>query len=273
MQLTHRPGRRSADSATSVAERRWPAPAGEALRIEGVSKAYGRVQALTRVGMTVSHGEVVALVGDNGAGKSTLVKIVSGVVSPDEGAIFVHGEPVTVRTPNQAAAVGIATVHQDRSLADNLDVVENLYLGRELVRRFGPFRWIDSEAMQRHTRQALADLGLGTIGDIGTPVGFLSGGQRQTVVVARATSDGAAIILLDEPTTGLGVDESRRVMERVTRLRDEGAAIVVVSQNIDEVFEVADRIVVLHLGEVAATHTKSETTPEAVVSAIMGMAF
>jgi len=271
VQLRKLQGRRSAASATPVAERR-PAPAGEALRIDGVSKAYGMVQALAGVTMDVAHGEVVALVGDNGSGKSTLVKIVSGVVPADEGAVVVHGERVTPRTPDEAAALGIATVHQDRSLADNLDVVENLFLGRELVRSLGPFRWIDPAAMRRSTRQALADLGLGTIKDIGTPVGFLSGGQRQTVVVARATSDGAAILLLDEPTTGLGVDESRRVMERITRLRDDGVAIVVVSQNIDEVFEVADRIVVLHLGQVAATYRKSETTPERVVSAIMGMA-
>lgn len=247
-------------------------PSGEALRVSGVTKWFGGVQALSAVSMSVDHREVVALVGDNGAGKSTLVNVIAGVTPPDEGEIHVRGRRVAIRSTDDAASFGIRTVHQDQTLADNLDVVENLFLGRELCRGVGPLRRLDFSSMQKRTRAALSGLGITTISDIGGPVAQLSGGQRKTVAVARATLESYPIVLLDEPTAGLGVVECQRVMEMVLRLRGQGAAIVIVSQNIDEIFEVADRIVVLYLGRVAAVFRRSDTTPEAVVGAVMGMA-
>jgi ABC-type sugar transport system ATPase subunit len=245
---------------------------GEALRIVEVTKWYGGVLALDHVSMSVDYGEVVALVGDNGAGKSTLVNIIAGVVGPDEAEIYVRGKRVAIRSTNDAASLGIRTVHQEHTLADNLDVVENLFMGRELLRGVGPLRRVDFPAMQRRTRTALSELGITTISNIGAPVAQLSGGQRQIVAVARANLANYGIVLLDEPTAGLGVAECGRVMELVLRLRGEGSAIVVVSQNIDEIFEIADRIVVLHLGRVGAAFRRTETTPEAVMGAVMGMA-
>ncbi len=244
----------------------------EALRVTDVSKSFGLVQALDHVSLTVEHGEVVALVGDNGAGKSTLVKIISGVVPADEGELHVHGERVAIHSPTDAAARGIRTIFQDLALADNLNVVENLFLGRELSRGVGPVHWVDFAAMRQRTAAVLSELGIGTIPDIGAPVAQLSGGQRQTVAVARATLDNCAILLLDEPTASLGLREARNVMELVHRLRAQGTGIVIISHNIRQVFEVADRIVVLHLGRIGAVFEKSETTPETVVKAIMGKA-
>jgi D-xylose transport system ATP-binding protein len=243
----------------------------EALRLAQVTKWYGGVQALDRVSIAVDHGEVVALVGDNGAGKSTLVNILAGVVRADKGELFVEGERVDIASPAQARSLGIRPVHQEHKLADNLDVVENLFLGEERVRGAGALRWVDFESMRRPTENALSELGITTIADIGTRVAHLSGGQRQAVAVARATLDEYRAVLLDEPTAGLGVAACARVMEMVRRLRGYGCAVLIVSQNIDEIFEVADRIAVLHLGRLAAVFRRSETTPEAVVGAVMGM--
>jgi D-xylose transport system ATP-binding protein len=242
----------------------------EALRVVGVKKAFGSVRALVGVDMSVNHGEVVALVGDNGAGKSTLVKIISGVIPRDEGELYVHGVRASVHSPNDAARLGIRTIHQDLGLADNLDTVENLFLGRQLYRGAGPFRRVDFGAMRQRTRSVLSELGIGTISDIDLPVSQLSGGQRQTVAVARATLDNCNVLLLDEPTASLGLREARHVMELVLRLRHQGGGIVIISHNIRQVFELADRIIVLRLGTVGAVFRQSETTPERVVKAIMG---
>ena len=248
------------------------APAREALRVVDVCRSFGLVRALDHVSLNVNHGEVVALVGDNGAGKSTLVKIISGVIAADEGELYVHGEAVRIHSPNDAADRGIRTIHQDLALADNLDVVENLFLGRELCRGVGPLRWVDFAAMRQRTTAVLSELGIGTIPDIGAPVAQLSGGQRQTVAVARATLSNCSILLLDEPTASLGLKEARNVMELVLRLRGQGTGVVIISHNMRQVFEIADRIVVLHLGRVGAAFRTSDTTPEAVVRAIMGRA-
>ncbi|MBF6606640.1 MAG: sugar ABC transporter ATP-binding protein [Chloroflexi bacterium] len=259
----------------STAARRVIAPAEvrpEALRVENVSKAYGSVQALAHVSLTVNHGEIVALVGDNGAGKSTLVKIISGVVDPDEGEFHVEGERVVIQSPNDAADRGIRTIHQDLALADNLDVPENLFLGRELSRGGGLLRRVDFVSMKERTIEVLAELGIGTISDVGVPVAQLSGGQRQTVAVARATLTNCSTLLLDEPTASMGLNEARHVIELVHRLREQGTAVLIITHNMRQVFEVADRIVVLHLGRVAAVFRKSETTPEIVIKAIMGTA-
>ncbi len=245
---------------------------GEVLRVVDVTKWYGGVQALDRVSMSVDSGEVVALVGDNGAGKSTLVNVIAGIITPDEGELYVRGERLAIRSTDDAALHGIRTVHQEHTLADNLDVVENLFLGREMYRGVGPLRRVDFAAMQKRTWAALSDLGISTISDVRASVAMMSGGQRQTIAVARATLETYPIVLLDEPTAGLGVAECQRVMELVLRLKGQGTAIVIVSQNIEEIFEVADRIVVLHLGKVGAVFRRAETTPEAVLGAVMGMA-
>lgn len=269
------PGRQAAPVA---AERRSAIPGGhavargEALRVDGVSKSFGLVQALDRVSLSVDQGEVIALVGDNGAGKSTLVKVISGVIAPDEGELYVNGERVAIRSPNDAADRGIRTIHQDLALADNLDVVENLFLGQEPCRGVGLLRWVDFAAMRQRTTAVLSELGIGTIPDIRAPVAQLSGGQRQTVAVARATLEHSPILLFDEPTASLGLKEARQVMELVRRLRAQGTAILIITHNMRQVFEVADRIVVLHLGKVGAVFRTSSTTPEAVVKAIMGKA-
>ena len=244
----------------------------EALRVENVSKAYGSVQALDHVSLTVNHGEVVALVGDNGAGKSTLVKIISGVIEPDEGEFYIDGERVVIQSPNDAVCRGIRTIHQDLALADNLDVPENLFLGRELLRGVGPLRRVDFVSMKERTIEVLAELGIGTISDVGVPVAQLSGGQRQTVAVARATLTNCSTLLLDEPTASMGLNEAPHVIELVHRLRKQGTGVLIITHNMRQVFEVADRIVVLHLGRIAAVFRKSETTPEIVVKAIMGTA-
>jgi D-xylose transport system ATP-binding protein len=242
----------------------------ESLRVDGVSKAYGQVQALDRVSLTVSHGEVVALVGDNGAGKSTLVKVISGVIEPDQGAIYVEGSLANIRAPHDAARFGIRTIFQDLALAGNLSVVENLFLGRETTR--GPIllRQADFRGMRRRTVEVLDGLGIGMIDDVDVPVERLSGGQRQTVAVARAMLTNCATLLLDEPTASLGLREARNVMNLVRRLRDQGTGILIITHNMRQVFEVADRIVVLHVGRMRASFRTSETTPEVVVKAIMG---
>ncbi len=249
-----------------------PPSGGEALRVVDVTKWYGSVQALDRVSMSVDAGEVVALVGDNGAGKSTLVDVIAGVLAPDEGEFYVRGERVAIRSTDDATLFGIRTVHQEHTLADNLDVVENLFLARELYLGVGPLRRLHFASMQQRTWAALSELGISTISDIRAPVEKMSGGQRQTVTVARATLQNYPIVVLDEPTAGLGVAEVQRVLQLVLRLRAQGTAIVIVSQNIEEIFEVADRIVVLHLGRVGAVFRRADTTPEAVVGAVMGIA-
>ena len=244
----------------------------ESLRVDAVSKAYGQVQALDRVSLAVHHGEVVALVGDNGAGKSTLVKVIAGVIEPDEGSISVEGSPVSIRGPQDAARFGIRTIFQDLALAGNLSVVDNLFLGRELTKGPMPLRQADFRSMRRRTVEVLDGLGIGTIDDVDAPVERLSGGQRQTVAVARAMLTNCATLLLDEPTASLGLREARSVMDLVRRLRDQGTGILIITHNMRQVFEVADRIVVLHVGRVRASFRTSETLPEVVVKAIMGKA-
>lgn len=248
------------------AERRSPA-----LRVVGVTKHFGGVQALFDVTFEVQSGEVVALVGDNGAGKSTIVKIVSGVLAPDAGEIMVDGQSASIDSPAAARALGVHTVYQDLALADNLDAVENLYLGNELVRRIGWLTWIDFREMARRTKERLADLGVATIRDVHLPVSQLSGGQRQTIAMARATLGESKVLLLDEPTAALGVQESRHVLDLILQLREQGVGVLVVSHNIQDVFEVADRVVVLRLGRIVAILNKSEVSPEKVVGAIMGV--
>ncbi len=245
------------------------------LECRGISKRFGAVHALTRVDFAVHAGEVVALVGDNGAGKSTLIKAISGIQPPDEGTFVFDGREVRIRSPRDATALGIATVYQDLALCDNLDTVANLFLGRELGgSHLAPaaLRGVDEITMERRAHEQLDSLGVTTIESVHEPVGALSGGQRQAVAVARATLTGnERVVILDEPTAALGVNQTEQVLALVRHLRERGLGVVIISHNIDVVFAVADRIVVLYMGALAACFEQAATTPEEVISAIIGV--
>ncbi|MGH3992640.1 MAG: ATP-binding cassette domain-containing protein [Pseudonocardiaceae bacterium] len=239
------------------------------LVLKGVSKSFGPVQALSEVDFEIHDGEVVALVGDNGAGKSTMVKTIAGIHSADEGQILFQGQEVKIAGPTDATALGIATVYQDLSLCDNLDVVENLYLGREKVGT-GPAavtRSLDETGMEKRTGELLSRLAV-TITDVRAEVGTMSGGQRQQVAIARSLLGDPKVVLLDEPTAALGVAQTRQVLSLVRRLAEQGLAVVFVSHNLVDIFEVADRITVLRLGQLVAVLERSETTQQDVVQAI-----
>jgi D-xylose transport system ATP-binding protein len=238
------------------------------LRLRGVNKSYGGVAALRDVDFEVRTGEVVALVGDNGAGKSTLVKAISGSHRMDSGEVFFDGTPVSIQSPSDAAALGIETVYQDLALCDNLDVVSNLFLGREQWRR-RRLPLLDHLAMERRAAQVVAELSA-TIPSLDRPVASLSGGQRQVVAVSRAVLWGSRVVLLDEPTAALGVEQTAMVYRIVLRLRAKGLGVVVISHNLQEVFTVADRIVVLRLGAAVGEFDPRTATPQDVVLAMTG---
>ena len=241
------------------------------LALRGVSKRFGAVQALDGVDFEVAAGEVVGLVGDNGAGKSTLVKTIAGIYSPDKGEFFFEGQPVSIDGPNAATALGIATVYQDLALCDNLDVVSNLFLGREKIAA-GPAalsRQLDETGMEHSSAELLSNLAV-TIPSLRTEVGTLSGGQRQQVAVARSLLGEPKVVLLDEPTAALGVAQTAQVLALITRLRDQGHGVVVISHNLSDMFQVTDRIFVLRLGRRAASFVTSSANTEEVVAAITG---
>jgi D-xylose transport system ATP-binding protein len=243
------------------------------LALKGVSKSFGPVQALTEVDFEVDAGEVVALVGDNGAGKSTLVKAMDGVQPADSGEMYFEGRKVRLSEPKAAAKLGITTVHQDLALCDNLDVVANLFLGQEEVGGDGvpvPVHTLDETDMEQRTLQLLDDLSVTTLGSVRTAVGNLSGGQRQSVAIARSLVGDPKVVLLDEPTAALGVSQTEQVLALEKRLAERGLGVVVISHNLGNVFQVADRIVVLLLGRRVATFKADQTTPEEVVAAITG---
>ena len=240
---------------------------GPLLRATGMTKRFGAVEALVDVDFDVSSGEVVALVGDNGAGKSTLVKALAGAQPADSGEIVFDGQQVTINTPHQAYELGIATVYQDLALCENLDVVGNLYLGREVVR---PSRLLSESNMERRTRELLDDLAVRTLASVRTLVASLSGGQRQTVAIARAMLGAPKLVILDEPTAALGVAQTAQVIELIHRLREQGMGVVVISHNLRDVFDVADRITVLRLGRHEATFDAATVSEETVVAAITG---
>ena len=245
------------------------------LSLKGVSKAFGANQALSGVDFEVGAGEVVALVGDNGAGKSTLVKAIAGVQLCDEGTFYFNGELVKITSPQDATALGIATVYQDLALCDNLDVVANLYLGREIFAK-GAARaayLLDETAMEQSTLQLLESLAVTTVKDVREPVGSLSGGQRQAVAIARSLLGEPSVVLLDEPTAALGVSQTEQVLGLIHELRKRGLGVVIISHNLENVFAVADRIVVLRLGRRSATFDVRGVSREDVVSAITGAEF
>ncbi|MFH8383882.1 ATP-binding cassette domain-containing protein [Kitasatospora sp. NPDC018058] len=235
------------------------------LRLRSVSKRFGAVQALTDVDLAVHPGEVLALVGDNGAGKSTLVKTIAGVHPVDEGTITWHERPVRLTRPQDATALGIATVYQDLALCDNLDVIANLFLGRE-KHRLG---LLDEVAMEQHARRLLDTLSI-RIPDVRSPVAALSGGQRQVVAIARALVGEPSVVLLDEPTAALGVEQTAQVLDLVERLRERGLGVILVSHNMADVTAVADTVAVLRLGRNNGLFPVAGTTQERIVAAITG---
>ncbi len=243
------------------------------LEIDGVSKKFGPVQALDRVDFAVEPGEVIGLVGDNGAGKSTLVKTIAGIHGPDAGEIRFGGEAVTISRPQDATALGIATVYQDLALCDNLDVVANVFLGKEEVSPGAGTvsRQLNEARMEHQTGELLSGLAV-TIPSLRSEVGTLSGGQRQQVAVARSLLGEPRVVLLDEPTAALGVPQTKQVLELIGRLRERNLGVVVISHNLANVFAVADRIVVLRLGKVAGSFDVGSTSEDEVVAAITGSA-
>jgi ABC-type sugar transport system ATPase subunit len=214
------------------------------LKVRGIEKHFGAVQALYAVDLDLPAGQVTALCGDNGAGKSVLTKCVSGVYQPDHGEVFWEGHPVRIHSTRDAAKLGIETVYQDLALCDNLDIVQNMFLGRERLRQ----GLLDEDEMERAAAKTLASLRVTTVRSIRQPVASLSGGQRQSVAVAKAVMWNSKLVIMDEPTAALGVNQTRQVLDLVRRLRDRGLGVMVISHNLNDIFEVADRIAVLYLG-------------------------
>jgi D-xylose transport system ATP-binding protein len=241
------------------------------LQLRGITKTFGAVRALDDVTLDVRAGEVVALVGDNGAGKSTLIKTVSGAGPADGGTITFDGREVTVKSPADSTALGIAVVYQDLALCDNLDVVENLYLGREARRSSHPFSRLDEVAMEQKAIELLDELQVKTLASVRTEVGSLSGGQRQSVAIARSLLGNPRIVILDEPTAALGVAQTAQVLALVGRLKERGLGVILISHNLSDVFAVADRIVVLRLGRNGGEYRATPDQRQAVVAAITGV--
>ncbi len=235
------------------------------LELRGVSKSFGAVQALYQVDFHVAPGEVMALVGDNGAGKSTLIKCIAGIHPIDEGTIVFDGEEVSIHGPKDAAKLGIEVVYQDLALADNLDVVQNMYLGREDV---DGLRRLDETTMEARAKETLKGLSVTTLSSVRQIVAGLSGGQRQSVAVAKAVMWNSRVVILDEPTAALGVAQTHQVLELVRRLGEQGLAVILISHNLHDIFEVADSITVLRLGQRVARFERAKTTQQEVVHAI-----
>jgi D-xylose transport system ATP-binding protein len=235
------------------------------LELHDISKSFGSVQALTDVDLEVRRGEVMALVGDNGAGKSTLIKTISGIHSADSGEILFEGQPVSISGPKDAAKLGIEVVYQDLALCDNLDVVQNMYLGREA---HSPLQVLNEAEMEGRTATTLKSLSVTTIRSVRQVVATLSGGQRQSVAVARAVMWNSKLVILDEPTAALGVAQTEQVLELVKRLGEQGLAVILISHNLHDIFAVADRITVLRLGRNAGLYDRRATTQQEVVHAI-----
>ena len=235
------------------------------LELRGISKSFGSVQALTDVDFEVREGEVMSLVGDNGAGKSTLIKCIAGIHAIDTGEVFFEGQPVNISGPKEAARLGIEVVYQDLALCDNLDVVQNMFLGREA---HDALQRLKEPVMEQKTAETLKSLAVTTIRSIRQPVATLSGGQRQSVAVARAVMWNSKLVMLDEPTAALGVAQTEQVLALVKRLAEQGLAVVLISHNLHDIFEAANRITVLRLGRNVGIFERDKTTQQEVVQAI-----
>ena len=231
------------------------------LELRGVSKVFGAVRALSKVDLTVEAGKVTALVGDNGAGKSTAIKTIAGLWQPTEGEILWQGEPVHVHSPNDSEALGITTIYQDLALCDNLDIVQNMFLGHERLR----YGLLDEMSMEKAARQTLVDLHVTTVRSIRQPVASLSGGQRQSVAVAKAVMRKAKLVIMDEPTAALGVAQTRQVLDLIKRLSNQGTAVLLISHNLNDVFEAADVIAILYLGRLVVEEPSENFDRQVVV--------
>ena len=232
------------------------------LQVRGLEKHFGAVQALYAVDLDIPAGQVTALAGDNGAGKSVTTKIISGVITPDRGEILWEGKPVQIHSTRDASRLGIETVYQDLALCDNLDIVQNMFLGRERVQQQV---LLDEDDMERDAAKTLASLRVTTVRSIRQPVASLSGGQRQSVAVAKAVMWNSKLVIMDEPTAALGVVQTRQVLDLIKRLRDRGLGVMVISHNLNDVFEVADRIAVLYLGRMVIQDKASNFDRQRVV--------
>jgi ABC-type sugar transport system, ATPase component len=240
-------------------------PRGEpVLEVKGLNKSFGPVHVLHDIDLTVRAGEVIALVGDNGAGKSTLVKCIAGINGIDSGQVLFEGRPVALHDPRAATALGIEFVYQDLALADNLDITQNMFLGRE-IRRFG---FLADGEMERKAREALTSLSVRTVSSVRQLVANLSGGQRQTVAIAKAVLWNSKVVFLDEPTAALGVAQTRQVLDLVRRLADQGLGVVLISHNMNDVMEVADRVAALYLGRIAAVVDAKDSSTTQIVELI-----
>ena len=246
---------------TAPAEPQQPQLSEPLLRLAGIGKNFGPVRALANIDLDIPVGQVTAILGDNGAGKTTLIKCISGIWQPDRGQIFWNGRPVHLHTPRDATELGIATVYQDLALCDNLDIVQNMFLGREIVRRLQ----LNEIRMELSAKQTLKDLKVVSVRSIRQPVGSLSGGQRQAVAVARAVMSDAKLVIMDEPTAALGVTQTRVVLDLIKRLAGQGIAVIVISHNLNDVMSVADRLAVLYLGTLAAVGPKEQFDNQVVV--------
>ncbi len=241
------------------------------LEAKGLSRGFGAVQALDKTDFDIQPGEVVALIGDNGAGKSTLVKALTGNLDLDEGQVLFEGEPVTFNSPHEASARGIEVVHQDLALAPHLDSAENMFLGREIMRPgvAGRLGFMDNAQMRKKSAEAFTELG-SAVRSVVVPVGAMSGGQKQTVAIARAVSWANKVLFLDEPTAALGVIQTQNVLDTIKRVRDKGLAVVLISHSMPHVLEVADRVQVLRLGRRVATFDGKNSSVEQLVGAMTG---
>jgi ABC-type sugar transport system ATPase subunit len=239
------------------------------LQARSIAKRFGALQALADVDVDIHAGEVLAILGDNGAGKSTFIKILSGAYEPSAGTLLLDGAPVSFASPQAAADVGIATIFQELALSENLSIAENVFLGRELVRRVLGVPFLKRRAMKQKVAELLHTLEA-HISDPEAAVGSLSGGQRQAVAISRALNLNARLVIMDEPTAALAVAETRKVLQLIRRLAEGGRAVILISHNMHDVFEVADRIVVFRRGRKIAERRRSETDPEEVVSFITG---
>ncbi|MEM9131369.1 MAG: ATP-binding cassette domain-containing protein [Actinomycetota bacterium] len=235
------------------------------LEAQGISKRFGSVQALYQVDLTLYAGEVLGLVGDNGAGKSTLIKSISGNHRIDDGQFFFEGAPATINDPKDAARLGIEVVYQDLALCDNLTVTQNMFLGREETGRTG---FLTESLMRRKAAETMRSLAVTTLGSVDLNVARLSGGQRQSVAVAKAVMWNSKAVILDEPTAALGVAQTRQVLDLVRRLADQGLGVVIISHNLHDLFEVADRFLVLRLGQSIGTYRREDTSQQEIVEAI-----
>jgi ABC-type sugar transport system ATPase subunit len=251
----------NASNLTGPAAEHHSQPAAPLLELRGIVKRFGPVQAVNGVNLVVPAGEVTALVGDNGAGKSVLIKCIAGIHTPDGGEILWQGQRVHIRTPRDSERLGIETVYQDLALCDNLDIVQNMFLGRE--RTAGPL--LDEEAMERSAADTLASLSVTTVRSIRQPVASLSGGQRQAVAIAKAVLWNSTLVIMDEPTAALGVAQTEMVLELARRLADRGLGVLLISHNLNDVFQVADRVAVLYLGRMVASGPASEFDRQKVV--------